>query len=235
MVGTTRTDRACFTIFLFVLIIIKFFAQAGGRVGVARRIARRTIGTARGTIGVGGFSKFNQIGVDAAFFARRFAFAVLVLAGRARRTILAHVQIEFAQITFRTRTGSTCWCFFSLCTPSTMWLVCFTLCIPTGAFGAHFNTIDIIFKFARRAIGTLGAACFGGTAGSTLVAWTLSIFVRGKRIFRAKMAFLGTSDIVEFTLQIEQETKSTIHATTRKELRIVVNPVLVRKAQRNQC
>ena len=113
-----------------------------------------------------------------------------------------------------------------------MCLVCFTLCIPTGAFGAHFNTIDIVFKFARRAIGTLGAACFGGTAGSTLVAWTLSIFVRGKRIFRAKMAFLGTSGIVEFTLQIEQETKSTIHATTRKEVRIVVKLGLLRKTQK---
>ena len=217
MFGTIGTSRTCFTFFLFVLIVIDSFAKAGGRVGVAGRVARGTIGTARGTIGVGGFSTFDQISIDTAFFARRFTFAVLVLASWARRTILAHVQIKFAQITFRTRTGSTCWCFFSLFTQSTLWLVCFTLCIPTGAFGAHLNTIDIIFKFARRAIGTLGAACFGGTAGSTLVAWTLSIFVRGKRIFRAKMAFLGTSGIVEFTLQIEQETKSTIHATTKKE------------------
>jgi hypothetical protein len=38
-----------------------------------------------------------------------------------------------------------------------------------------------------------------------LVAWTLSIFVSGKRIFRAKLAFLGTNGIVEFTLHIEQE------------------------------
>ena len=216
MVGAIRTGRACFTFCRFVLIIIIFFAQAGGRVGVARRSARGTIGTARGAIGIGRFAGVGQIGIETAFFARRFTFAVLVLAGGARRTMLARVQIEFAQITFRTRLGSTCWCFFSLCTPSTMCLVCFTLCIPTGAFGAHFNTIGIIFKFARRAIGTLGAACFGGTTGSTLVAWTLSIFVRGKRIFRAKLAFLGTSGIVEFTLQIEQETKSTIHATTKK-------------------
>ena len=41
------------------------------------------------------------------------------------------------------------------------------------------------------------------------------------------MAFLGTSGIVEFTLQTEQVTNSTIHATTRKEVRIVVNLGLV--------
>ena len=90
-----------------------------------------------------------------------------------------------------------------------MWLVCFTLFIPTGAFRAHLNTIDIIFKFARRAIGTLGAACLGGTAGSTLVAWTLSIFMIGKSIGTAQFAFTGTRGIVEFTLHIEQETKTT--------------------------
>ena len=87
MVGAIRTGRACFAFFLFVLVIIDSFAQAGGRVGVARRIARGSIGTARGAIGIGGFTGAGQIGIETAFFARRFTFAVLVLAGGARRTI----------------------------------------------------------------------------------------------------------------------------------------------------
>ena len=87
VVGAIGTRRTCFAFFLFVLVIIKSFAQASGRVSVARRIARGTIGTARGTIGIGRFAGLGQIGIDAAFFARRFTFAVLVLAGGASRTI----------------------------------------------------------------------------------------------------------------------------------------------------
>ena len=79
MFGTIGASRTCFTFFLFVLIVIDSFAKAGGRVGVARRIARRTIGTARGTIGVGGFAGFVQIGIETAFFASCFTLAVLVL------------------------------------------------------------------------------------------------------------------------------------------------------------
>ena len=40
--------------------------------------------------------------------------------------------------------------------------------VPTGAFVAHFKSNSTIFKCARSAIGTFGAACFGGAAGSTL-------------------------------------------------------------------
>ena len=62
------------------------------------------------------------------------------------------------------------------------------------------------------------------------------MFVSGKRIFRAKLAFNSTSGIVEFTLRIDQGTKTIIHATTIKEEHIheMVNIVLVRKAQKKQ-
>ena len=65
-----------------------------------------------------------------------------------------------------------------------------------------------------------------------MIAWAFSNFVSGERIFSAKLASSGTNGIVEFTLQIEQESKSTIHATTRKEVRIVVKLGLLRKTQK---
>ena len=122
----------------------------------------------------------------------------------------------------------------------TTFLVRVTLCKANGAVGANFFVVDNVFKFARCAIGTFGAAVFGGTAKSTLVAGNLSIFVSGKRIFRAKLAFNGTNGIVEFTLKIDQETKTIIYAIKIKEEQIqikeeqiheVVNIVLVRKVQ----
>jgi len=217
VVGTITTRRTCFTFFLFVLIILESFAQAGGRVGVARRIARRTIGTARGTIGVGRFAGLGQIGIDAAFFARRFTFAVLVLAGWARRTIFTSNQIEFTQIACRTKTTSPRWCFFSFDAWRTNFLVRVTLCKANGAVGAHFKPNNTIFKRARCAIGTFGAAIFGRATWSTLVAWTFPIFVSGERIFSAKLASSGTNGIVEFALHIEQETRTTTHATKRRK------------------
>jgi len=87
VVGTIGTRRTCFAFFLYVLIIIESFAQASGRLSVARRVARGTIGTARRTIGIGGFAGVGQIRIDTTFFARRFTFAVLVLAGWAIGTI----------------------------------------------------------------------------------------------------------------------------------------------------
>ena len=96
-------------------------------------------------------------------------------------------------------------------------LVRVTLCKANGAIGANFFVVtDNVFKFARCAIGTFGAAVFGGTAKSTLVAWNLSIFVSGKSIFRAKLAFNSTYGIVEFTLQIKQ--RGTRRETSEKKV-----------------
>jgi hypothetical protein len=114
--GTIATGWAFFACILFVLVVVGSFAEAIGIFGIASGATRGTIFTAGGTICFGSFAFFVQIRVHSTFFTFCFTSAVLVLTGGALRTILAHVQIEFAQITFRTRTGSTCWCFFSLCT-----------------------------------------------------------------------------------------------------------------------
>ena len=87
-------------------IVIKqgSFTKTSGSFAVAGVDAGRTIGTARCAISVGRFTHFVQISIDATFFARRFAFAVLVLTGRAghTNTFGAAVGTQFTRITFRT-------------------------------------------------------------------------------------------------------------------------------------
>ena len=160
----------------------------------------------------------------------------MVLADGTRQTEVTVDSIVFAQVASRAKTAAFFRCFVSFDALGATALVGVTLCKSNGAFGADVK----VFKFAGCAIGTFGAAVFGGTAKSTLVAGNLSIFVSGKRIFRAKLAFNGTNVIVEFTLKIDQETKTIIYAIKIKEEQIqikeeqiheVVNIVLVRKVQ----
>ena len=187
------------------MVVLGSFAKAGGGVGVAGGGARGTVVAAGGAIGFGRFAFFIGIRVDVAFQTGRLPFAVLVLASRARQTNVTVHRVVFAQVARRANTAAVFGCFGSCGALGTIALVCLTLCKPNGAFGTNFFVVDNIFKFARCAIGTFGAARFGGTAGRALVAWIWSIFFSGKRICRAKCAVGGTNRIVEFALKKTKE------------------------------
>ena len=81
VVGTIGAQWALFTFVRVSVVVLGSFAKASGGVGVAGGGARGTVVAAGGAIGFGGFAGFVQIGIRIAFFARCFAFAVLVLTG----------------------------------------------------------------------------------------------------------------------------------------------------------
>ena len=184
---------------MFVLVVVVSFAKAGGGVGAAGGDARGTIFAAGGAIGFRGFAFFIGIRVDVAFQTGRLPFAVLVLAdGTCQAEITVH-WIVFAQVASRTKTAAFFGCFVSFDALGTTTLIGVTLCKSNWAFDADVE----VFKFPRYAIGTFSAAIFGGTAGSAFATGKCTMFVIGRRIFRATFAFFGSNGIIEFTLQIK--------------------------------
>jgi hypothetical protein len=124
------------------------------------------------------------------------------------------------------------------------WKTLETFCIVIGTTTVFtFETISatigyFIDNLTSRTITAFCTAFCGCPASSALVARNFSVFVRGKRIFSAKFAFNGTNGIIEFTLEIKQETRAAITTTInnkkrkRKANTVVVNSVvLVRNTQ----